>query len=137
MLFGFTLVYLQALAVIKCSALAFYLRMFPTAKMQLLIKFSLGMTIVWVLACDLALIFICKPVRYQWDLTVPPSEKPTCGNQLDLYTSIVTTNIVSDFWIMGIPMYTIWHLKMRFAEKAALTVCFLLGLGYVSASVYV
>jgi hypothetical protein len=129
MLIGFTLVYLQALAMIKCSALAFYLRMFPTPRMQLLIKFSLGMTVVWAVAHDLALIFLCSPVQYQWDRTIPADKNPTCGNQLALYTSVVTTNIVSDFWIMALPMYTIWHLKMRSAEKVALTLCFLLGLG--------
>lgn len=125
MLFAFTLIYIQALAVIKCSALCFYLRMFPEKKMQLLIKFSIGMTVVWVLAHDLALIFLCSPVKYQWDQTVPGK----CGDNLAYYTSVVTTNIFSDFWIMALPLYTIWSLKMRKGEKAALTVCFLLGLG--------
>lgn len=131
MLFAFTLVYLQALAVVKCSLLTFYLRMFPGPRMQLLIKFSIGMTITWAVAHDLALIFLCKPVRYQWDLAVPADQHPKCGSPLKLYTSVVTTNIFSDFWIMGLPMYTIWNLKMRSAEKAALTLCFALGLGYV------
>jgi len=129
MLFGFTLVYIQALAMVKCSLLAFYLRMFPTPRMQLLVKFSIGMTVVWALAHDFGIIFICTPVEFQWDRTIPADQNPRCGDQLKLYTSVVTTNIVSDFWIMGLPMYTIWKLKMRFAEKMALTLCFFLGLG--------
>ncbi|RDL37364.1 uncharacterized protein BP5553_04797 [Venustampulla echinocandica] len=129
MLVAFTLVYLQALGAIKCSLLTFYLRMFPSRKMQLIIKFSIVMTLVWLVAHDLALIFLCKPVQYQWDLTIPADQNPTCGDALSLYTSVVTTNIFSDFWIMGLPMYSIWHLKMRTGEKIALTVCFLLGLG--------
>lgn len=123
--FGFQLVYVNALAVIKASVLCFYARIFTNLGLRSCIKVMLGIVIVWALSFSMAMIFACKPVAFQWNLLAPGGG--VCGDLIALYAALIATNIVTDLVIMGLPLYTIWHLKMRGVEKAGLTACFALG----------
>ncbi|KAI1390773.1 uncharacterized protein F4822DRAFT_426618 [Hypoxylon trugodes] len=124
-LFSFGIIYLLALASVKMSVLFFYLRTFSTVSMKRVIWATMGVVFIWCLAHSLAFIFVCHPMQAWWDTTAG-----TCGDLILIYASIVVTNIVTDLIIMGLPMYTIWHLQMRKTEKVALTIAF--GLGFAS-----
>ena len=62
----------------------------------------LGVVLAWGFGHFLAVMFICKPVASQWDLAVPGE----CGNQIKLFQSIISTNIVTDAAIMLLPIYS-------------------------------
>ncbi|KAK6860258.1 hypothetical protein PG995_003894 [Apiospora arundinis] len=114
---AFQLLYLNSLGAIKLSVLSFYLRVVVSEGVGLAIKIAIGAVVVWGSAHSIAMVFICNPVPYQWDLTY----NGTCGNQIALHASLIITNITTDLFIMALPVYTIWHLQMRTSEKLGLT----------------
>ncbi|KAH9906690.1 hypothetical protein F4778DRAFT_778143 [Xylariomycetidae sp. FL2044] len=130
-LFAFEMLYLWALAVLKCSVLCFYLRVFVSRQMQLWTKSAIVFTLAWVVAYTLGFFFICHPVPFQWDPSIPDG---MCGDQITLYSTLIVTNILNDLFVMGLPMWSIWHLRMRNVEKAGITVCLALGLAVVAIS---
>jgi hypothetical protein len=100
--FAFQLIYILALSMIKASILCFYRRVFVSTRLLLSTKVMFGVVAVWGLAHSLTAIFICAPVSYQWDLTI----KGKCGDQIKLFQSLITTNILTDAMIMIIPVYS-------------------------------
>ncbi|KAF2036388.1 hypothetical protein EK21DRAFT_106490 [Setomelanomma holmii] len=130
--FAFQLFYLLALGIIKTSILCFYTRVFISVRTLLAVKIMYGVVAIWALAHALAVVFICKPVEYQWNLTIAGGK---CGDQIKLFQSIITTNILTDVVIMVLPIYTVWHLSMRKTEKVAVTACFLIGILCIIAAI--
>ena len=99
---AFQLLYLVALTLIKCSILCFYLRIFTDHFMVKPCRVTFGIVMLWGVAHFFAVIFICRPVQAQWDLSVTG----TCGNQIKLFQSIISTNIVTDLIIIILPLYS-------------------------------
>ncbi|KAK7996522.1 hypothetical protein PG989_004562 [Apiospora arundinis] len=132
-LFGFDMLYVHALAIIKTSVLCFYLRVFAGAPRALrrVIQALLGLVGAWTVAFSLALAFVCHPLPFRWDPTIPGG---ACGSQTAMYATLIVTNVVMDLVIMMLPMYTIFSLKMRGPEKIGLMACFSLGMAIVVAS---
>jgi hypothetical protein len=116
---------------------------FISTRTLLAVKVMFGVVATWAVAHALAVIFICTPVSFQWDLTIIGGK---CGDQIKLFQSIITSNIITDVMIMLLPIYSmypaylfakssslttriaVWHLKMRMTEKVAVTACFLIGI---------
>ncbi|CAH0050635.1 unnamed protein product [Clonostachys solani] len=127
------IVYLFALGAIKLSILFFYLRIFGSAgRTRLLIIATMGLSAVWMVSFIFAASFLCKPVKKQW-IPLTPGE---CGDQLAMDESMVITNIITDLVIIVLPMYTIWNLKLRVAERLGLMMAFSLGLAVVVAGIF-
>lgn len=129
--FAFQLLYILALALVKSSILCFYLRVFISPRMMLAVKIMFGVVAVWALAHALTVVFICTPVSFQWDLTITGK----CGDQIKLFQSLITTNIITDVMIMILPIYTVWHLSMAKTEKVAVSACFLIGVLCIVAAI--
>lgn len=100
--FAFQLLYILALALVKSSILCFYLRVFVSTRMTCTVKAMFGVVAVWALAHALTVVFICSPVSFQWDLTISGK----CGDQIKLFQSLITTNIITDVMIMVLPIYS-------------------------------
>ncbi|KAH9909476.1 hypothetical protein F4778DRAFT_711631 [Xylariomycetidae sp. FL2044] len=130
--FAFQLIYLAALGLIKSSILCFYIRVFVSRRMRLATHIMFGVVVAWALAHALAVIFVCTPVSYQWDLTLDGK----CGDQITLFKSLIMTNILTDVAIILLPIYTVWQLKMRKTEKVAVTACFLIGTAVIIAAIF-
>ncbi|KAK8119823.1 uncharacterized protein PG998_004449 [Apiospora kogelbergensis] len=131
-LFGFDMLYVHALAIIKTSVLCFYLRIFASPSgLRRVIQALLGLVGGWTVAFSLALAFVCHPLPFRWDPTIRGG---SCGSQTAMYATLIITNAVMDLVIMMLPMYTIWGLKMRGPEKIGLMACFSLGTAVVVAS---
>ncbi|KAK7957830.1 hypothetical protein PG988_012678 [Apiospora saccharicola] len=132
-LFGFDMLYVHALSLLKTSVLCFYLRVFGKAPggLRRLIQALLGVVGAWTLAFSLALAFVCHPLPFRWDPTIPGG---SCGSQTAMYASLIVTNVVTNLIIMLLPMYTVWSIKMRGPEKIGLMACFALGMAVVVSS---
>lgn len=132
-LFGFDMLYVHALSLLKTSVLCFYLRVFGKAPggLRRVIQALLGVVGAWTLAFSLALAFVCHPLPFRWDPAIPGGR---CGSQTALYASLIVTNVVTDLIIMLLPMYTVWSIKMRGPEKIGLMACFALGMVVVVSS---
>lgn len=70
--------------------------------MTLLVNCTIVFCIVWGVAHFLANVFICSPVKAQYDLEAAASG--ACGDQIRLAQSLIITNIVGDLFIMVLPM---------------------------------
>lgn len=121
--FGFTLVYLWALASMKLSQLCFYHRAF-SLHLKKWIYGVAAICIIWVLTFTFIFIFLCNPVRQQWTI----DRIGSCLDQIMVLKCIIMTNVVTDLFIVILPIYTVWNLQMRKTEKMAVIACFALGL---------
>ncbi|KAF2450775.1 hypothetical protein P171DRAFT_378100 [Karstenula rhodostoma CBS 690.94] len=116
--------YVTSLTAMKLSVLMFYLRIFTVRILQIATKVFIGGIICWGVAFILYMLLVCRPIEANWIFTMTPTN---CGDQIAMYTSLIALNMITDFFIMVFPLYTIWNLQMRTAEKLALTISFCLG----------
>lgn len=84
----------------------------------------LGLIVIWGFGTSLGMVIVCRPIRSNWDASRTVQD---CGNQNAMHQSLVITNVATDFLIICLPMYTVWHLQIRKVEKLAPTACFALG----------
>lgn len=108
----------------KLSVLMFYLRIFTIPILQIATKIFIGVIICWGVSFILYMLLVCRPIQANWIFTMTATN---CGDQIAMYTSLIALNMITDFLIMVFPLYTIWKLQMRTAEKIALTISFCLG----------
>ncbi|KAF2642279.1 hypothetical protein P280DRAFT_540077 [Massarina eburnea CBS 473.64] len=122
--FAFTLIYIWCLACLKLSQLALYLRVF-TVQLQTVVCIVGAIVILWALMFNFLFIFMCDPIHQQWTV----DRIGHCMDQILLLKCIITTNLVTDFVIVVIPMRCVWKLQMGKTEKYIVVACFGLGLG--------
>ncbi|KAF2996147.1 hypothetical protein E8E14_000009 [Neopestalotiopsis sp. 37M] len=116
--------YLWALTSLKLSVLLFYRRCFGVSTLMMRSTMvMIGVILVWAITFTFIFIFLCDPIEQQWST----ARLGHCMDQITIMISLCATNIATDLAIMGMPMYTIWHLRMRKTEKLAMASCFALG----------
>ncbi|ETS81523.1 hypothetical protein PFICI_06525 [Pestalotiopsis fici W106-1] len=117
--------YLWALTSLKLSVLLFYRRCFGVSNhMDRAALVMIGVVLAWAITFTFLFIFLCDPIQQQWST----ARIGHCMDQITIVIWLCATNITTDLVIMGMPMYTIWHLRMRKTEKLAMASCFALGL---------
>ncbi|KAF9878086.1 hypothetical protein CkaCkLH20_04662 [Colletotrichum karsti] len=121
--FSFTLVYLWALACLKLSQLWFYHRAFAL-QLSKWIYVVAGIVVVWALVFTFLFTFLCDPISQQWTVM----RIGHCMDQILVLKCIIMTNVVTDLFIVILPIWTVWQLQMRKTEKFAVIACFALGL---------
>ncbi|KAL0931545.1 uncharacterized protein CTRU02_214280 [Colletotrichum truncatum] len=121
--FAFTLVYLWALATLKLSQLWFYYRAFAL-QLSKWIYVVAGIVVIWALVFTFIFIFLCNPISQQWTVM----RIGHCMDQILVLKCIIMTNVVTDLFIVILPIWTVWQLQMRKTEKVAVIACFALGL---------
>lgn len=123
LLLAFECLYVTAVAFVKLSILAMYLRIFPSREFKIG-SYSVGATIVaWWFAIAMVCIFQCNPVSKAW----APWEPGVC---IDLRASFIgnaVPNILTDVVILVMPMKQVWHLHATAAQKISLLCTFGLG----------
>ncbi|GKT54356.1 hypothetical protein ColTof4_06500 [Colletotrichum tofieldiae] len=125
--FAFTLIYLWALATLKLSQLWFYYRAFAL-QLKWWILLVGGIVIAWALIFTFVFIFLCDPISQQWTV----QRIGHCMDQILVLKCIIMTNVVTDLFIVILPIWTVWKLQMRKTEKMAVIACFALGLACVN-----
>ncbi|TEA15262.1 Satratoxin biosynthesis SC1 cluster protein 4 [Colletotrichum sidae] len=121
--FAFTLIYLWALASLKLSQLWFYHRAFALQLSRWIYVVS-GIVVAWALVFTFIFIFLCDPIAQQWTVL----RIGHCMDQILVLKCIIMTNVVTDLFIVILPIWTVWQLQMRKTEKVAVIACFALGL---------
>jgi len=125
--FVFTLTYIWALAALKLSQLTFYLRAFSLLHLRYSIYLSIALILAWALVFTFIFIFLCSPISQQWTL----QRIGHCMDQITTLKALIMTNVLTDLLIVALPMWTVWKLQMRLAEKIAVIGCFAIGLACV------
>lgn len=82
--------------------------------------------VVWAIVSLFMSIFSCDPVSYYWDKTTDGSCIDTdIYNAESLAMSVL--GLASDLAILATPLPTIWRLRIKTKEKAAITTVLCVG----------
>ena len=115
----------------KVAALWPLIRIFSPHKRGLifwLIQGLIWVNVLWYSAGFFALLFQCSPREKIWN----PSVRGHCGvDGFKLFVAANSFNIVSDFSMLVLPLYSIWHLKLAIKQKLGVSVIFATGPLYV------
>ncbi|KAF5500634.1 Satratoxin biosynthesis SC1 cluster protein 4 [Colletotrichum siamense] len=84
---------------------------------------AMGLSICWALYTALIGFVICQPVQMAWD----PSVLGTCGNHTMAYSAVAIFDIVTDVFIVALPIKFVAQLQVRRAHKIALYGVFCAG----------
>ncbi|KAH7322422.1 hypothetical protein B0I35DRAFT_182640 [Stachybotrys elegans] len=130
--------YLASQLFIKLSILVFYLRVFRYHISRIFILATIALCVAWFIAYFLWNLLVCSPVQAQWKPNLLMLGQGRCSNMKALYSSGIITNMVTDLFILAIPLKTIWGMQMRLSEKLGLLASFsLLGAVFIVASIRV
>ncbi|KAJ1323263.1 hypothetical protein MN608_11410 [Microdochium nivale] len=121
--FAYTLIYIWALGALKLSQLFLYLRTF-SVQLRGWILGGIIMVVAWGVAFTLVFVFLCDPVKQQWTL----ERIGKCIDQITVLKALILTNVVTDLFIVVLPVRTVWELQMRKTEKVVVLLCFSMGL---------
>ncbi|KAH9869678.1 hypothetical protein IAQ61_006890 [Plenodomus lingam] len=128
--FSYTLVYIWALAALKLSQIALYLRVF-SLELRWHVYITGSIVILWALIFNFLFIFLCDPIAQQWTV----DRIGHCLDQILLLKMLILTNMITDLMIVVLPVRCVWKLQMRKTEKFAVLACFGIGLACVVISI--
>ncbi|KAJ5086776.1 hypothetical protein NUU61_008083 [Penicillium alfredii] len=116
--------YIVCMTSIKTTMVLLYWRLFNTStSMRWALFLAVGMLVVWTICALFIGLFQCTPVARYWDKELPGH----CLNGLLYFRAIAGTNLVTDIYILVLPLPIVWRLHRPMREKLALMLIFALG----------
>ncbi|KAF2187377.1 hypothetical protein K469DRAFT_570050 [Zopfia rhizophila CBS 207.26] len=113
---------------IKVSIVLFYLRIAVQKPFERSCKITIWVLLVFVVICIIVCLVQCVPLHKMWDFTgMVPGR---CINSTAFFYFTSSFNIVTDIWILALPVKTLMSIQRPGREKAALI--FVFGLGVFS-----
>ena len=115
-------------ACVKLSIILFIRRVLGlTRPVILALKVVFVSVVIWGIFAVLYTTFMCHPVSFYWDRTIPggwciPNEQ---YESLNIFSAIVAA--VADITILIIPTPTIWKLRIRRKQKIAVQIVLCVG----------
>lgn len=131
-IFADEIIYVIGLGITKIAILVMYCRVFPLRRFEIAAWIIGTITAVWSLMFIFICIFQCAPIPRAWNLTVPGK----CLYLRGIFIGNAVPNILTDAIILGMPVYHVWKLHLRLAQRLALTGIFMLGGFVIVASIY-
>ncbi|KAH7081547.1 hypothetical protein BKA63DRAFT_530547 [Paraphoma chrysanthemicola] len=116
----------------KISVLLMYLAIFPMPSMLLWCQWVALFITLWCVANIFVGIFICRPIRRNWDFTVQGS----CGSQRDWYFSMGVINILTDVVLIGLPMPYLYKIRLPTPKKILAMGLLSIGIGTWVITIY-
>lgn len=126
------IIYSATLAFIKASICFTYLRFAVANRFRYLCIGTIVTHAVFFLICFIILLFQCQPMEKLWDVTGTVQGK--CINNTAFFYSTSAFHILTDIWILLLPMYTLKKIRRPNREKAALFAIFGVGAFAIAAS---
>ncbi|KAL6717590.1 hypothetical protein ACLMJK_005505 [Lecanora helva] len=124
-LYACYIIYDISITLPKISALLFYARVFGTQNK--LFNYACwvthGLAVAWLLAISMIGVFLCDPIKKQWEPTTPGHCHP---NTLLWITSAVPS-VVIDLILLLLPLPMLWKLQMRTSRKTMIMTVFACG----------
>jgi len=118
--------YFTEITFIKLSLTFFYIRVFPSSGVQKLLWGTVVFVTLWGVAYVLTAIFQCQPVSYFWTHW-DGLHRGSCVDINAITESHAGLSIALDFWILGIPLWQIWGLKLHWEKKIGVALMFCVG----------
>lgn len=118
--------YFTQVTLLKLSLIFFYVRVFPSAGVQRLLWGTVVFVCMWGFSYVVVAIFQCRPIHYFWTKW----DHLHTGKCLDI-NAITASNagisIALDLWILGIPLWQLYGLKMHWKKKVGVALMFCVG----------
>ncbi|KAI0470745.1 hypothetical protein GGR56DRAFT_660360 [Xylariaceae sp. FL0804] len=124
LLFAYQILYCFCIASAKLSVLCLYLRVFVEKKIRITAKIAIGVVLAGTFGNFLQPWLMCQPFQALYDPTITDAK---CGDELASLVAMGVFQVVTDFVILGLPLLSLWKLKMRPRRKLALMGVFLVG----------
>ena len=122
------IVYGPTIWLAKLSVLLQYMHIFTPTKKQGIVYWSIQFLIwanfLFYLTDTFVVIFQCRPRAKIWNFLLPGS----CLNGTANFIVTGAWNVFSDFLILALPLYAVWHLKMPLRRKLSVGAVFATGL---------
>lgn len=120
------LLYISCVSLVKIGFLLFYLRIFPTDRIRLIIKISCIVTICYWLGFLFAFAFQCSPVSYNWTMW-DGEHQGTCVKTNAMVVTAAALNIVLDVWVIALPIPKVLKLQASITTKLQVLLMFSIG----------
>lgn len=125
-LFSEYFIYLFSVTLPKLAILCLYLRVFTQRRLRYAVyAIAIIMILNWLAGCFMG-ILMCKPIRYNWDKTIPGH----CGDLMGAYPWASFPNLITDIMMLILPLPLVWKLHIGLSQKIGLS------LTLVSSSMY-
>ncbi|KAL0929829.1 uncharacterized protein CTRU02_215259 [Colletotrichum truncatum] len=109
----------------KISLLVFYKRIFPQRWLQWSVWILAGVIVAYTAGIFFPLIFACQPTAKSWDSRITNG---ACINGATLYIATAVANIISDVFVLVLPIQPLIKLQMkRRRQKIGLVALFAVG----------
>lgn len=118
--------YFTQTALLKLCLVFFYIRVFPSKEVQLILWATVAFVVAWGITFVMAGIFQCKPVHYFWNKWDGLHEG-RCVNIDAITVTHAAISIALDVWILAIPMWQLRTLRMHWKKKVGVALMFCVG----------
>ncbi|KAF2875229.1 hypothetical protein BDV95DRAFT_456886, partial [Massariosphaeria phaeospora] len=127
------IIYYISVFAIKISILFFYLRIAAEPRFKAVCKGTIYFLSLFCVICIIVCFAQCIPLHKFWDVTGTVQGK--CINSTAFFYSTSSFNIITDIWILALPVRTLLKIQRPKREKFALLGIFSLGVFSCIASI--
>ncbi|KAG4441555.1 hypothetical protein IFR05_002940 [Cadophora sp. M221] len=124
--YGMEILYFFQVSLLKLSLLFFYLRIFPGPAIKRVIWGTVIFNCCFGVLFVLLAIFQCKPIDFYWK-GWDGEHKGQCLNVNALGWANAAISILLDFWMLGLPISQLIHLKLHWKKKIGVAMMFVVG----------
>ncbi|CAK7216060.1 hypothetical protein SBRCBS47491_002703 [Sporothrix bragantina] len=127
--------YTLLLWLLKASMCTFYLRLTDGLNYQLRIYIGFGMIFTTWVAVLLSILLGCRPLSKNWQIYPDPGNfcQPAIS-RIDIFVTVVL-NVLTDIYLLSIPLPMLWKANLRPAKKMGLMVLFSGGIFVTMAGI--
>ncbi|CAK7202052.1 hypothetical protein SEUCBS139899_004771 [Sporothrix eucalyptigena] len=127
--------YTLLLWILKASMCTFYLRLTDGLNYQFRIYIGFGMIVTTWIAVLLSILLGCRPLSKNWQIYPDPGNfcQPAIS-RIDIFVTVVL-NVLTDIYLMSIPLPMLWKANLRPAKKVGLMVLFSGGIFVTMAGI--
>ena len=122
--YAYNILNLSCYPLIKLSILFLYLRIFISTKFRIFCWGGVVFVASMLVANTLVGIFACSPVKAFYDMTITDKR---CINDVHFYWATAILNVVTDLYILILPMPIVWKIQTTLRRKIAISLIFILG----------
>ncbi|KAK7961228.1 hypothetical protein PG988_012442 [Apiospora saccharicola] len=125
------------ICLIKVSVLLLYLRIFRVLKwMRVISVISIVLIVLWHLALSVSFAAMCAPGTGDTQLDfLAAFISQKCSDTRILVVLQGVGNVVTDIWLILLPLPAVWKLQMPFRRKLAVSSMFMVGIIALVASI--
>ncbi|KAJ3456720.1 hypothetical protein MRS44_016743 [Fusarium solani] len=109
-------VYTISMAAIKISILLGFYRIFPSKAFRRLVILSIVFTAIWGAVFSIIYMVQCRPLGFFWHAW-KGTDEGSCLSTSALIWSASLIAIITDFFMMVMPVFQLWPLQMEYKKK--------------------